>query len=187
MAHAIDENAAEREEHLRLVRRDKERTRVCSKRVRNGSFEGHTEDEKVFFDFERDFDAYPPTSPRCAGFTLREGDAIERADAEVAPVSLTYLRTHRHFVREFYNISVWPKHVLIRYTWHTQLAVDEDAFARRRFRHAGWPAGVTASATLMAGRRALVDALCAEEDRKRRRACRERTYLQIVSGNRSRR
>ena len=103
-------------------------------------------------------------------FTRGEGGVIERADAEVVPVSPTYLRTHRHFVREFYNISVWPKHVLIRYTWHTQLAVDEDAGVAATllvFTLAFLAAAAfAASATRWADVAAFVDALGAEEDRK---------------------
>ena len=102
-------------------------------------------------------------------FTRGEGGVIERADAEVVPVSPTYLRTHRHFVREFYNISVWPKHVLIRYTWHTQLAVDEDAGVAATllvFTLAFLAAAAFAASATRGRTSRVVDALGAEEDRK---------------------
>ena len=166
---------AKREEHLRLVaerQRAHAQLETRSKRSwRSKQTDRQTEDEKVFFDFERDFDAYPPYVPMVrVAFTRGEGGVIERADAEVVPVSPTYLRTHRHFVREFYNISVWPKHVLIRYTWHTQLAVDEDAGVAATllvFTLAFLAAAAfAASATRWADVAAFVDALGAEEDRK---------------------
>ena len=163
---------AKREEHLRLVaERQRAHARTFETRSKRFLSKDTTEDEKVFFDFERDFDAYPPYVPMVrVAFTRGEGDVIERADAEVVPVSPTYLRTHRHFVREFYNISVWPKHVLIRYTWHTQLAVDEDAGVAATllvFTLAFLAAAAfAASATRWADVAAFVDALGAEEDRK---------------------
>lgn len=163
---------AKREEHLRLVaERQRAHARRFETRSKRFLSKDTTEDEKVFFDFERDFDAYPPYVPMVrVAFTRSEGGVIERADAEVVPVSPTYLRTHRHFVREFYNTSVWPKHVLIRYTWHTQLAVDEDAGVAATllvFTTAFLAAAAfAASATRWADVAAFVDALGAEEDRK---------------------
>jgi hypothetical protein len=163
---------AKREEHLRLVaERQRAHARRFETRSKRFLSKDTTEDEKVFFDFERDFDAYPPYVPMVrVAFTRGEGGVIERADAEVVPVSPTYLRTHRHFVREFYNTSVWPKHVLIRYTWHTQLAVDEDAGVAATllvFTTAFLAAAAfAASATRWADVAAFVDALGAEEDRK---------------------
>ena len=59
-------------------------------------------------------------------FSRGEGGVINNVDAEVVPVALTYLRTHRRLVREFHDNTVWPKHVLIRYTWDTRLEVEED-------------------------------------------------------------
>ena len=166
----IDARArAAREEHTRLVaeRRSAHARRTRSKRSKRSQ---QTEDD-VFFDFERDFDAHPPYVPMVrVAFTRGEGGVIERADAEVVPVSPAYLRTHRHFVREFHNTSVWPKHVLIRYTWHTQLAVDEDAGVAATllvFALAFLAAAAcAASATRWADVAAFVDALGAEEDRK---------------------
>ena len=170
---------AEREEHLRLVaerqrahaRHTRSKRSKRSKRSQSKVPERGTQEDDVSFDFERDFDNHPPYVPMVrVAFTRGEGGVIERADAEVVPVSPTYLRTHRHFVREFYNISVWPKHVLIRYTWHTQLAVDEDAgVAATLFVFASAffvAAACAASATRWADVAAFVDALGAEEDRK---------------------
>ena len=80
---------AKREEHLRLVaERQRAHARTFETRSKRFLSKDTTEDEKVFFDFERDFDAYPPYVPMVrVAFTRGEGGVIERADAEVVPVS----------------------------------------------------------------------------------------------------
>jgi hypothetical protein len=103
-------------------------------------------------------------------FSRGEGGVINDVDAKVVPVAQTYLRTHRQLVREFHNDTVWPKHVLIRYTWDTRLEVDEDTgvattllvFACAFF-VASFAAGRGSRWTDISD---FVDALGAEEDRR---------------------
>ena len=99
-----------------------------------------------------------------------EAGASRGAHAEVAPVAPSYLRTHRQLVREFHNQTAWPKHVLIRYTWETRLAVDEDAgaFATLLVCALAFFAAARAAASASRWRdiAEFVDALGAEEDRR---------------------
>ena len=56
--------------------------------------------DKSSFDVERDFDKHPPYVPMVhVRFSRGEGGVINSVDAEVVPVALTYLRTHRRLVR----------------------------------------------------------------------------------------
>ena len=127
--------------------------------------------DKTAFDYERDFDKHPPFVPMVhVRFSRGEGGVINNVDAKVVPVSSSYLRTHGQLVREFHNDTVWPKHVLIRYTWLVRMEVDEDTgvattlfvFACAFF-VASFAAGRGSRWTDISD---FVDALGAEEDRR---------------------
>ena len=39
---------------------------------------------------------------------------------QVVPVNQEYIREHHQILREFQNATLWPKHLLVHYTWkHT--------------------------------------------------------------------
>lgn len=172
----IDARTRERQEaHLRAVA-ERRRLALAKKKRQRGSkrstraVSGSDETDDAF-DAERDFDAHPPYVPMVhVRFVRGEDGAIRGADAEVVPVAPSYLRTHRQFVREFHNTTVWPKHVLIRYTWDVRLAVDEDAGAFAMlfvFVLAFFFASFAAtSATKWTDIAEFVDALGAEQDRR---------------------
>ena len=44
-----------------------------------------------------------------------------------AAVSNAYLKEHEELVREYHNVSAWPKHLLIRYRWVESVDVDSNA------------------------------------------------------------
>ena len=155
---------------LALERRRKAKRR-STRRTKVTAETDDTIDTDDAFDGERDFDAHPPYVPMIhVRFVRGEDGAIRGADAEVAPVAPSYLRTHRQLVREFHNQTAWPKHVLIRYTWETRLAVDEDAgaFATLLVCALAFFAAARAAASASRWRdiAEFVDALGAEEDRR---------------------
>ena len=43
---------------------------------------------------------------------------------QVLPVPQGYLYAHHHLLNEFQNATVWPKHLLVEYSWSTPQSVD---------------------------------------------------------------
>ena len=144
---------------------EERRRRAREKKHKNKNIAGPA------FDVERDFDTNPPYVPMVrVRFTRGEGGEITNVDAAVVPVSSSYLRTHRQLVREFHNTSVWPKHVLIRYTWDVALEIDEDAGVAATLIVFACAFCLAAAAAARGARWTdiadFVDALGAEEDRR---------------------
>ncbi|CAG9461186.1 unnamed protein product [Pedinophyceae sp. YPF-701] len=52
------------------------------------------------------------------------GKNIRAVRSQVVPVPQDYLPAHPTLIGEFQNDGVWPKHVLIRYTWRDVSGVD---------------------------------------------------------------
>ena len=55
------------------------------------------------------------------------GGDVHRARATTIAVSAAYLKEHAELVREFHNVSAWPKHLLVRYRWVETVDVDATA------------------------------------------------------------
>ncbi|EIE23729.1 hypothetical protein COCSUDRAFT_66074 [Coccomyxa subellipsoidea C-169] len=54
----------------------------------------------------------------------RTSDALTSVSAKVLPVPQGYLYAHHQLFDEFQNATVWPKHLLVEYSWTTQHSVD---------------------------------------------------------------
>lgn len=55
------------------------------------------------------------------------GNMLTALSAEVVPVNLEYLREHHQVLREFTNATLWPKHLLVHYTWKHRNPINTNA------------------------------------------------------------
>lgn len=124
---------ATRDEYALHLKGVADRQRKSDTRIKGSNKKGlkgdNGDSETSSFDFEKDFDRYPPFVPMIDYQLVRgDGGVIKRTDIKVVPISPNYLKTHREYVRNFHNSSDWPKHVLVRYTWDTEVEVDSEGF-----------------------------------------------------------
>jgi len=49
------------------------------------------------------------------------------AGVQVVPVDSEYLREHHQMLREFANATLWPKHLLVHYTWKHNNPINTNA------------------------------------------------------------
>lgn len=64
--------------------------------------------------------------PRGNAFGTQGHDSshIRKVKAGMEPVPAAYAKSHHEELRQLYNTSHWPKHVLLQYTWYEQVEVD---------------------------------------------------------------
>lgn len=65
-----------------------------------------------------------PTPPLLHIHFTRSSDSLRSVSAKVLPVPQGYLYAHHQLLQEFQNATIWPKHLLVEYSWTTQLTVD---------------------------------------------------------------
>ncbi|PSC71398.1 ATP-dependent helicase deoxyribonuclease subunit B [Micractinium conductrix] len=58
---------------------------------------------------------------------VRTGSEIKSVSAQVFALDAEDQRDHAPLVKEFLNATHWPKHLLVHYTWRTQLDEDEES------------------------------------------------------------
>jgi len=46
---------------------------------------------------------------------------------QVVPVNSEYLKEHHQLLREFANATLWPKHLLVHYTWKHNNPINTNA------------------------------------------------------------
>jgi len=69
---------------------------------------------------------YAPTVPILEVELRRSGDELLGVNAKVLDAPVSYQHMHVNLVEEYRNISAWPKHLLIKYRFHTRNDVDLD-------------------------------------------------------------
>jgi hypothetical protein len=164
-------------ERRRAVEEERRKAKGKGKKKTGGASEGETdgaaedaESSRESFDFEKDFDSFPPYVPMIEVSFTRGAAVVRRARSKIVAVDPRYLKRHVELVREFHNESVWPKHVLVRYAWETEADSNEDSTAVSAvfvFSIAFVVAAARACASYRAEISEFVDVLAAEEDRKR--------------------
>ncbi|KAK9905559.1 hypothetical protein WJX75_002113 [Coccomyxa subellipsoidea] len=65
-----------------------------------------------------------PNPPMLHIHLKRSSDSLTSVSAKVLPVPQGYLYAHHHLLNEFQNATVWPKHLLVEYSWSTPQSVD---------------------------------------------------------------
>eukprot|EP00246_Nothoceros_aenigmaticus_P003544 TRINITY_DN14718_c0_g1_i1.p1 TRINITY_DN14718_c0_g1~~TRINITY_DN14718_c0_g1_i1.p1 ORF type:complete len:221 (-),score=27.31 TRINITY_DN14718_c0_g1_i1:267-929(-) len=56
------------------------------------------------------------------------GGDLVGVTAKVVSMPAKYLDTHPQIRQEFWDVNVWPKHILVRYVWEDKSEVDVEAF-----------------------------------------------------------
>mmetsp|Transcript_9590 Transcript_9590/g.18078 ORF Transcript_9590/g.18078 Transcript_9590/m.18078 type:complete len:223 (-) Transcript_9590:230-898(-) len=70
-------------------------------------------------------DKMDPSKPMLIHIHMgHDSSHIRKVKAGMEPVPAAYAKSHHEELRQLYNTSHWPKHVLLQYTWYEQVEVD---------------------------------------------------------------
>ncbi|KAL3161947.1 hypothetical protein ABBQ38_009029 [Trebouxia sp. C0009 RCD-2024] len=95
-----------------------------------------SDDYKVSFAFDHDrlvthwlrvIGKHAPGAPLVDIELTQRADVLVSAKAKVLPVPPFYLQEHSQLIEEFQNSTHWPKHLLVRYHWAHNSALNINA------------------------------------------------------------